>query len=38
MPEDAAEAIVAQGCMLYKEELYEEAKAKFQEALNMTGY
>jgi tetratricopeptide repeat protein 30 len=24
--------------MLYKEELYEEAKAKFQEALQMTGY
>ena len=38
MPEDSAEAIVAEGCMLYKEEKYEEAKGKFQEALNMAGY
>jgi tetratricopeptide repeat protein 30 len=38
MPTDSAEAIVAQGCMLYKEEKYEEAKNKFQEALNLTGY
>ena len=29
MPEDAAEAIVADGCMLYKEEEYEAAKVKF---------
>jgi hypothetical protein len=29
MPTDSAEAIVAQGCMLYKEEKYEEAKNKF---------
>ena len=29
MPPDSAEAIVAQGCMLYKEEKYEEAKNKF---------
>jgi hypothetical protein len=29
MPEDCAESVVAQGCMLYKEEMYEEAKAKF---------
>ena len=38
MPPDSAEAIVAQGCILYKEEKYEDAKAKFQEALNVTGY
>lgn len=38
MPPDSAEAIVAQGCMLYKEEKYEEAKNKFQEALNLSGY
>lgn len=38
MPTDSAEAIVAQGCMFYKEEKYEEAKNKFQEALNLTGY
>ena len=38
MPQDSAEAIVAQGCILYKEEKYEDAKAKFQEALNITGY
>jgi len=29
MPQDQAEAIVAQGCILYKEEKYEEAMAKF---------
>jgi hypothetical protein len=29
MPPDSAEAIVAHGCMLYKEEKYEEAKLKF---------
>ena len=29
MPTDSAEAIVAQGCMFYKEEKYEEAKNKF---------
>ena len=38
MPPDSSEAVVAQGCMLFKEEKYEEAKNKFQEALNMTGY
>jgi len=38
MPPDSPEAIIAQGCILYKEEKYEEAKAKFQEALNSTGY
>jgi len=29
MPDDASEAIIAQGCMLYKEEKYDEAKDKF---------
>ena len=38
MPQDSPEAIVSQGCILYKEEKYEEAKTKFQEALNSTGY
>ena len=38
MPADAAEATVATGCILYKEEKYEDARAKFQEALNITGY
>ena len=35
MPADNVEAIVAQGCMLFKEEKYEEAKNKFQESLNI---
>jgi hypothetical protein len=29
MPPDAAEATIAQGCLLYKEEKYEEARLKF---------
>ena len=29
MPPDCAEAVVAEGCILYKEEKYEEAKTKF---------
>ena len=29
MPPDSAEAVVAQGCILYKEEKFEEAKQKF---------
>ena len=37
MPTDSAEAIVAQGCMFFKEEKFDEAKTKFQEALNLTG-
>ena len=38
MPPDSAESIVAQGCMLFKEEKFDDAKNKFQEALNLTGY
>jgi len=38
MPEDSTEALVAEGCILYKEEKYEEAKSKFAEALNAAGY
>jgi len=38
MPPDAAEAIVSEGCMHFKEEEFEKAKNKFQEALNMSGY
>mmetsp|Transcript_17499 Transcript_17499/g.29471 ORF Transcript_17499/g.29471 Transcript_17499/m.29471 type:complete len:555 (-) Transcript_17499:282-1946(-) len=38
MPSESPEAVVAEGCMLYKEEKFEEAKNKFQDALNMTGY
>ena len=29
MPPDAVEAVVAEGCILYKEEKYEEARTKF---------
>lgn len=29
MPPDSPELIIAQGCMLYKEEKYEEARQKF---------
>jgi len=38
MQPDAPEALVAEGCILYKEEKYEEAKSKFAEALNAAGY
>jgi len=38
MQPDAVEGIVATGCMLFKEEKYDEAKTKFQEALNAQGY
>ena len=38
MPPDSAEMIIAQGCLLFKEETYEEARQKFQDAMNMTGY
>jgi len=29
MPAESSEAIIAEGCMLYKEEKYEEGKNKF---------
>ena len=35
---ESAEAVVAQGCILYKEEKYEQAKDKFSEALQVSGY
>ncbi len=38
MPPDSAEMISAQGCLLFKEEKFEEARQKFQDAMNMTGY
>jgi len=38
MAPDSSEAVVANGCMLFKEEKYEEARVKFQEALNTAGY
>jgi tetratricopeptide repeat protein 30 len=38
MPPDSAEMIIAQGCLLFKEEKFEEARQKFQDAMNMTGY
>jgi len=38
MEPDSTEALVAEGCIFYKEEKYEDAKAKFSEALNITGY
>jgi hypothetical protein len=34
MQPDSSEAVVAQGCMLFKEEKYEDAKQKFQDAMN----
>jgi len=37
MPE-SPESVVATGCILYKEEKYEDARAKFNDALNSTGY
>lgn len=30
--------VIAQACLLFKEEKYEEARQKFQDAMNMTGY
>jgi tetratricopeptide repeat protein 30 len=38
MPPDAPEMVIAQACLLFKEEKYEEARQKFQDAMNMTGY
>ena len=38
MPPDSAEMVIAQACLLFKEEKYEEARQKFQDAMNMTGY
>jgi tetratricopeptide repeat protein 30 len=38
LPHESAEAVVAQGCILYKEEKYESAKDKFSEALQVSGY
>ena len=38
MPPDSSEAIVAEGCMFFKESKFDEARAKFQEALKLTGY
>lgn len=35
---ETPERIIADGCLLYKEDKYEEARAKFQEAMNQTGY
>lgn len=34
----SVETIIAQGCLLYKEGNYEEARIKFQEAINVSGY
>jgi len=38
MPEEGPEALVASGCMLFKEEKFSEARDLFQQALNQTGY
>jgi len=35
---DDAETIVSHGCVLFKEEKYEEARVKFTEAMQMLGY
>jgi tetratricopeptide repeat protein 30 len=37
LPDDP-DVVVAQGCLLYKEAKYEEAKTKFSEAMNQLGY
>mmetsp|Transcript_17248 Transcript_17248/g.19427 ORF Transcript_17248/g.19427 Transcript_17248/m.19427 type:complete len:644 (+) Transcript_17248:56-1987(+) len=33
-----AEVIICEGCILYKEDQFDEARKKFEEALNMVGY
>jgi tetratricopeptide repeat protein 30 len=38
LEKDSSEHIITQGCLLFKEEKYEEARQKFQEAMNSTGY
>lgn len=38
LEKDSSEAIITEGCLLFKEEKYEEARQKFQEAMNSTGY
>jgi len=35
---DDPDVLVAQGCVLFKEEKYDEARVKFQQALNFLGY
>ena len=37
MPE-SAEAVITEGCLLFKEDKFEEARVKFQEAMNSSGY
>ena len=32
------EALITEGCLLFKEEKYEEARNKFQDAMNASGY
>ena len=36
--QDDADVIVNEGCVLYKENKFEEARVKFQEAMNLVGY
>lgn len=38
MGHDTPERVIADACLLYKEDKYEEARAKFQEAMNSSGY
>lgn len=38
LPDDCVEAMVSQGSCLFKEEKFNEAKEKFNEALNVSGY
>ena len=38
MEPDSIESVQAQGCVMYKEEKFEEAKNTFQSALNSAGY
>lgn len=35
---DDPEILINEGCILYKEEKYDQARVKFQEAMNKLGY
>ena len=35
---DSPEAVITEGCLLFKEENFDQARTKFQEAMNASGY